>query len=111
MSYEVIKSEMAYKGKFLSVKKDEITLPDGNTAFREVVERGAATAILPVDNMGNIILVRQYRHPFGKMILEVPAGIMEEKEQAYDCAKRELEEETGYKAKELQFVCEMRLEK
>ena len=107
MSYEVIKSEMAYKGKFLSVKKDEITLPDGNTAFREVVERGAATAILPVDNMGNIILVRQYRHPFGKMILEVPAGIMEEKEQAYDCAKRELEEETGYKAKELQFVCEM----
>ena len=41
------------------------------------------------------------------MILEVPAGIMEEKEQAYDCAKRELEEETGYKAKELQFVCEM----
>ena len=44
MSYEVIKSEMAYKGKFLSVKKDEITLPDGNTAFREVVERGAATA-------------------------------------------------------------------
>ena len=57
MSYEVIKSEMAYKGKFLSVKKDEITLPDGNTAFREVVERGAATAILPVDNMGNIILL------------------------------------------------------
>ena len=107
MSYEVVKSEIAYKGNFLSVKKDEITLPDGNTAFREVVERGAATAVLPVDNMGNVILVRQYRHPFGKMLLEVPAGIMETKEQAYDCAKRELEEETGYKAKQLQFVCEM----
>ena len=59
MSYEVVKSEKKYDGAFLSVKKDEILMPDGKTAFREVVERGAATAILPIDSMGNIILVRQ----------------------------------------------------
>lgn len=107
MSYEVAKSELCYKGAFLSVRKDEIVMPDGNTAFREVVERGAATAVLPIDNMGNVILVRQYRHPFCDMVLEVPAGIMEKEEQPTECAKRELEEETGYKAKELQFICEM----
>ncbi len=72
------------------------------------MERGAATAVLPVDNMGNVILVRQYRHPFGKMLFgSASRHYMEAKEQAYDCAKRELEEETGYKAKQLQFVCEM----
>ena len=107
MSYEVVKSEKKYDGAFLSVKKDEILMPDGKTAFREVVERGAATAILPIDSMGNIILVRQYRHPFQEMILEIPAGIMEEGEEPAECEKRELEEETGFKAKELEFICEM----
>lgn len=107
MSYEIVKSEKCYKGAFLSVVKDEILLPDGKTAFREVVERGAATAILPIDSKGNVILVRQYRHPFSEMMLEVPAGIMEAGEEAAECAKRELEEETGYKTKELEFVCEM----
>lgn len=107
MSYEVIKSEICYKGHFLSVKKDEIALPDGNTAFREVVDRGAATAILPIDNEGNVVFVRQYRHAFQEMMLEVPAGIMEEGENPESCAKRELEEETGYKADTLDFVCEM----
>ena len=91
MSYEVVKSEKKYDGAFLSVKKDEILMPDGKTAFREVVERGAATAILPIDSMGNIILVRQYRHPFQEMILEIPAGIMEE----------------GEEPAELEFICEM----
>ena len=65
MSYEVIKSITQYKGKFLSVKEDTITLPDGKTASREVVQRGAATAILPIDKQGNVILVRQYHHRVG----------------------------------------------
>ena len=59
MSYEVIKSITQYKGKFLSVKEDTITLPDGKTASREVVQR------MPIDKQGNVILVRQYHHGVG----------------------------------------------
>ena len=59
MSYEVIKSITQYKGKFLSVKEDTITLPDGKTASREVVQR------MPIDKQGNVILVRQYHHRVG----------------------------------------------
>ena len=107
MSYEVIKSITQYQGKFLSVKEDTIILPDGKTASREVVQRGAATAILPIDKQGNVILVRQYRHAVGQMLLEVPAGLLEAGENPADCAKRELEEETGYKTNALEFVCQM----
>ncbi len=107
MSYEVVKSLIQYQGKFVAVKEDTILLPDGKTASREVVQRGAATAILPIDKHGNVILVRQYRHAVGQMLLEVPAGILEKGENPAECAKRELEEETGYQTNALEFVCQM----
>lgn len=107
MSYEVVKSLIQYQGKFVAVKEDTILLPDGKTASREVVQRGAATAILPIDKHGNVILVRQYRHAVGQMLLEVPAGILEKGENPAECAKRELEEETGYQTNALEFICQM----
>ncbi|MCD8036558.1 MAG: NUDIX hydrolase, partial [Clostridiales bacterium] len=104
MDYEVVKSNKIYDGKILRVYSDEITMPDGRTATREVVEKNNASAIVPVDADGNIIFVRQYRHPARDMVLEIPAGTFEKGEDPYDCAMRELEEEIGYKTDSLTFV-------
>lgn len=95
MAYEVIKSEMRYKGYIVDVVNDKITLPDGKTAHREVIVRGSATAIVPVDENGIVSMVRQYRHGTREMLLEVPAGMIDPGEDPQTCAIRELEEETG----------------
>lgn len=105
--YETINSEMAFNGKIINVKVDTISLPDGKTAKREVVIRGDATAIVPIDEKGNVILVEQYRHPVGDMVLEIPAGMLEEGEDPKVCAIRELEEETSFIAKDLIHITTM----
>ena len=92
-TYEIIDSQVAFKGKVIDVKLDTISLPDGNTAKREVVLRGDATAVVPIDKDGNVVLVEQYRHPALSMVLEIPAGMLEKGEDPKECAIRELEEE------------------
>lgn len=104
MSYNVLGSKKVYDGKILKVFKDEILMPNGNTAVRETVEKHNASAIVPIDKDGNIIFVRQYRHAAKDMILEIPAGTFEDHEDPYECALRELEEEIGYKAGGLTYV-------
>ncbi len=104
MDYKTVKSEKVFEGRILKVMRDEITMPDGDTATREIVIKNNASAIVPVDSEGNIIFVRQYRHPAGDMILEIPAGTFEAHEDPYECAVRELEEETGYKAGGITYV-------
>lgn len=104
MDYDVIKSEEMYSGKILKVHKDELAMPGGGTATREVVVKNNASAIVPVDENGNIIFVRQYRHPAEDMVLEIPAGTFEVGEDPHECAIRELEEEIGYKADGLTYV-------
>lgn len=105
--YETINSQVAFNGKIIDVKVDTISLPDGKTAKREVVVRGDATAIVPIDEKGNVILVEQYRHPVGDMVLEIPAGMLEEGEHPKACAIRELEEETSFIANELTYITTM----
>ncbi len=107
MSYEVKKSELVYKGKVFSIEKDIITLPDGRETTRETVRHGGAAAMLPIDENGKIIFVRQYRHSAGFETLEIPAGTLEKGEDPYDCAVRELEEETSYKADKMTFMFKM----
>lgn len=104
MSYKVVKSDVVYEGKICNVKLDEITLPDGRTALREVVEHGEATAIVAVDNEGKLLLVRQYRHPALREVLEIPAGMIDEGEEPEVCAIRELEEETSFKPGKITHV-------
>ena len=104
MSYEVLSSREAYKGKILTVMDDEVVMPNGHVTHRETVLRGNAVAIVPVDNEGNIYFVRQYRHAAKKMVLEIPAGMIEKGEEAEKAALRELEEEIGYKAGKITFV-------
>lgn len=107
LEHKTISREEIYKGAIVSLVKDTITLPNGKTTQREVVLHTGAAAVVPIDDEGNIVLVRQYRHPAGKELLEIPAGLLETGEDPLECAKRELEEETGYKASEFSHILSM----
>ena len=95
--YPVTKSAVMYKGLIVDVVHDTITLPNGKSALREVVRHADGAAVLPIDGDGNVVLVRQYRHPLGCMALEIPAGMLGSGETHQECAARELEEEVGFK--------------
>lgn len=105
--YKTVSSKKVFEGHIIDVSHDVITLPDGNTTNRETVLRGNATATVPVDSKNNVILVKQYRHPAKKILLEIPAGMMEEGEDPVECALRELEEETSFKANKIQHLTSM----
>lgn len=107
MSYEVRSSEVVYKGKVFNIEKDVISLPDGRETTRETIIHHGAAAMLPIDDEGKIIFVRQYRHSARKEVLEIPAGTIEDGEDPYDCAVREIEEETSCKAGKMTFMFKM----
>ena len=104
MSYEVTKSETSYTGKVFNIQKDTITLPNGKTTIRETICHNGAAAMIPIDENGDIIFVKQYRHSAKSMVLEIPAGTIEKGEDPLHCAIREIEEETSYKAGEMAFL-------
>ena len=97
-------TERIYEGHIINVRKDTVKMPDGNTATREVIEHSAAVCIVPVDENGNVILVRQFRIPTGGPLLEVPAGGVEEGEVSEEAVLRELQEEIGYTAGKLHHL-------
>lgn len=92
--------EEKYKGVIVDVYIDKVELCDGKTARREVVNHPGGVTILPLDDAGYCYLVRQYRYPVGKALLETPAGKLEYGEEHMACAVRELSEETGFSADE-----------
>ena len=87
-------------GGYLEVHRDEVRLPDGSTATREYIRHSGAVAVIPLLDDGRCVLVRQYRYPLAKVLLEWPAGRREVGESTIACATRELFEETGYTAAE-----------
>ncbi len=91
----LISTESIYDGRIVNVRADTVALPNGRRALREVVEHRDAVVIVPIDADGNVVLVRQYRYPVGRSLLEAPAGIVEPGESPDDTAQRELREETG----------------
>ena len=100
-SEHVISSEEIYRGKVINVRKDTVRMENGKTATRDVVEHAGAVAIVPVTDEGHIVLVRQFRLPAGKALLEVPAGSIDKNEAPEAAAQRELREETGQRAQTL----------
>ncbi len=95
-----LKSTLVYKGKILEFYNDQVLCPNNNIAYREYVKhRGASKVLAVVD--GKIIMERQYRYAVDEIIYELPAGKLEENEDPAECAIRELEEETGYKARSI----------
>ncbi len=91
----LISTESIYDGRIVNVRADTVALPNGRRALREVVEHRDAVVIVPIDADGNVVLVRQYRYPVGRSLLEAPAGIVEPGDSPDDTAQRELREETG----------------
>jgi ADP-ribose pyrophosphatase len=87
------------KGAFVTLRTDEVRMPDGDLAARDVVEHPGAVAIVALDGTGQVLLIRQYRHPVGRFLWEVPAGLRDVAgEPLLAAAERELREETGYTA-------------
>ena len=93
-------SKRIYDGKILKLNVDDVLLPDGNKAKREYINHSGGSAVLYVEN-DKVLLVKQFRYAYGKEIYEIPAGKLESGEDPRIAAKRELEEETGYVAKDL----------
>lgn len=96
-----VRSEQLLNGRVINVRRDTVLLPNGKEATREVVEHPGAVAVVPVLDDGRIVMVSQYRHAAGKILLEIPAGKLDKGEQPEDCAARELEEEIGYQCRRL----------
>ncbi len=95
-----------YSGKILNLRVDTVILPGGKSVVREIVEHRGAAAVVPVLGDGRFVLVKQYRKPVEEFLLEIPAGKIEGGESPADCARRELEEETGYSAEYLDKILE-----
>ena len=93
-----VSSRDIFKGRIVHVHVDDVELIDGSRAVREIVEHDGGVTVIPVDAEGNVYCVRQYRYAFGKSIIETPAGKLEKGEDPFECAVRELSEETGFKA-------------
>lgn len=95
-----LSSELAYQGIFLKVYRDRVRCPDGREAGREYVRHPGAVVVIPVLPDGRLLFERQYRYPAGQAFIELPAGKIDPGEALLDCARRELEEETGYRARD-----------
>jgi ADP-ribose pyrophosphatase len=93
-----LSKETVYDGKLFKVVREKVRLANGNERPREIVVHPGAVALVPVDDEGRILLVRQYRRAADRVLLEIPAGTREPGEDAETCALRELREETGYQA-------------
>lgn len=97
-------SETVFRGRILDVCRDRLELPDGRETTMEVVCSPDATAVVAVNDAGEVLLLDQFRYATGGMLLEIPAGKMEPGENPEECARRELEEETGYRAGSLRHL-------
>ncbi|MBF2735290.1 MAG: NUDIX hydrolase [Betaproteobacteria bacterium AqS2] len=101
-----LRGEVIHDGGFIRLEKDAVALPDGAEASRYVVRHCGAVAIAALTPAGGIVLVRQYRYPVGRHMLEIPAGKLEAGEEPLACAQRELLEETGYGAASWEWICD-----
>ena len=105
MSYEkTIEQNTVYEGVIVNVRRDKAELVNGKVVGREVVEHPGGVTVIPVEADGTVWCVRQFRYPFGREMLEVPAGKLERGEDPFDCAVRELSEETGLTADEFVYL-------
>lgn len=91
------KTESIFQGKVISLQVDDVLLPDGNEAKRELIKHPGAVCVIAITDEKKIILVEQYRKALERPLVEVPAGKLEAGEEPSYCAERELEEETGYR--------------
>jgi ADP-ribose pyrophosphatase len=104
MPFELLHSEIVYPGRAFTIRRDTLRLPDGHETKLDVVEHIGSVVILPLDSEGNLLFVRQYRHPAQSDLLELPAGTLNPGEEPLACARRELREETGMAAEKMEHL-------
>ena len=103
----VNQKKLAHHGRVADVEEWDVTLPDGRPAKREIIVHPGAAAVLPLDAEGNVTMVYQFRHPLGRVTLEIPAGKKEQGEKHLTCAVRELREEVGLLAQKMTLLTEL----
>lgn len=96
-----------FKGRIINLRVDEALLPNGATATREVVEHNGGICVVPITEKGEVLMVEQYRYPYGEVIMEIPAGKRDGDEEPLEGGKRELREETGAVAENYTFLGEL----
>lgn len=97
--FDTLASETVYVGKIFALRADEVSMPGGKSARREIVEHYGAAAVVALDDDGNVVLVYQYRHPLGRRLWELPAGLLDVGGEPPEVtAARELKEEVGLAA-------------
>ena len=99
-----VDSEYIFDGKLLQVYRDTVSLPNGELSTREYIKHQGAVAVVPVTDEGEIIAVRQYRYPIGRITIEIPAGKLDKGEEPLTAAKRELSEETGVESADIEYI-------
>ncbi len=103
---KTLEENYLYKGKILNLKKDTVILPDGKKSVREVVEHSGGCAVMCVKD-GKVFMVSQFRYPYKEVVLELPAGKINQGESPEETAKRELEEESGITAGRMEKLFEI----
>lgn len=105
MTFEekTLKSERIYEGAILNLRRDQVTVQNG-TSYREIVEHNGGAVLAALTPEGKMVMVRQFRKPAERVMLEVPAGKIDPGEEALQTARRELKEETGYTAESVKFL-------
>ncbi len=105
MTFEekTIETEMLYRGSVLNLRKDKVTVQNG-VSYREIIEHNGGAVIAAVTDEGKMVMVRQYRKPANRVVFEVPAGKIDPGEEPLATAARELKEETGYTADNIEFI-------
>ena len=98
--------ELLYEGNILNLYRDEVEFPNKHKSAREVVEHSGGVSVLAENEESKILLIKQYRYPVNEVIYEIPAGKLEVDEDKFECARRELREETGYTAEKFSKVFE-----
>src|SRR5262245_54659602 len=104
LNEKTVSSELIYDGRPVRLYIEMVEMPNGDVKKREIVRHGGAVAIVPIDKDNNVLMVWQYRHAAGRVLLEIPAGTLEKGEDPDVCAVRELQEEIGYKPGKLEKI-------
>lgn len=107
--FSVVSSRTVYTGRIMGLRVDEVRMPGGGTATRQVVEHLGAVGVVALDSEGGVVLIRQYRHPVGEWLVELPAGLLDvPQEPAYETASRELAEEAWLTAGRWDVLADLR---